>query len=106
MDTMVIPVKVLPVDATLSVRLGESVMAAARRQGWRWPTVCNGDGECGICYMSVEEGADLLVPLSQAERSILGLGMAANDPSARLACQAVPTSGPLVVRRKGARPPR
>ena len=41
------PVMVLPVGVVVDATEAEPVMAAARRQGLWWPTVCGGDAECG-----------------------------------------------------------
>jgi ferredoxin len=97
-------VRVLPADAVVDVAPGESLMAAARRQGWFWPTVCNGDGECGTCWVVVEQGSEYCSVMEGAERARLAEGMKANEPRARLACQVRP-SGPVVVTRRSVRAP-
>jgi ferredoxin len=97
-------VRVLPVDAVVEVAAGESLMAAARRQGWFWPTVCGGDCECGTCWVVVEDGAEHCSVMEAAERETLAKGMKANEPRARLACQ-TRVSGPVVVTRRSVRAP-
>jgi ferredoxin len=97
-------VHVLPADADLEVGESEPLFWAARRAGWRWPTVCEGDGECGQCYVVVEQGAEHLNAASDEERERLAEGMVGGEPRARLACMTY-VSGPAVVRRRGARPP-
>jgi ferredoxin len=97
-------VHVLPADAVLEVREGESVFQAAQRQDWRWPTTCHGAGECGMCFMLVDSGVEHLNAPAEAERQRLALGMAATKPNARLACATRPRGGPIEVTRKGARP--
>jgi ferredoxin len=94
---------VLPADRELLVDEEDDLFWAARRAGWRWPTVCDGNGDCGQCYVIVEEGAENLTPIGDRERERLAEGMMAGNPRARLACQAYVT-GPVVVRRSGARP--
>ena len=97
-------VRVLPADAVVEVAAAESLMAAAQRQGWFWPTVCGGDCECGTCWVVVEEGSEHCSEMQAAERATLGKGMKANEPRARLACQ-VRVSGPVVVTRRSVRAP-
>jgi ferredoxin len=97
-------VRVLPVDAAVEVATGESLMAAARRQGWFWPTVCEGDCECGTCWVVVEDGAEHCSVMEAAERATLAKGMKASEPRARLACQ-TRVSGPVVVTRRSVRAP-
>jgi len=97
-------VRVLPADAALEVDAGESLMAAAGRQGWFWPTVCGGNGECGTCWAVVDSGAEHCSAMEDAERATLRKGMKANEPRARLACQ-VRVSGPVVVTRRSVKAP-
>ena len=95
-------IRVLPADVTFAVGEGEPVFRAARRQGIRWPSICNGDAECGICYMVVEEGGENLSEKSSVEADRLSLGMKAGEPRARLACRAT-LDGDVTVLRKGVR---
>jgi ferredoxin, 2Fe-2S len=97
-------VRVLPADAEVEVAPGESLMAAAERQGWFWPTVCHGDCECGTCWVVVEGGSEHCSVIEEAERATLAKGMKANEPRTRLACQ-VKVSGPVVVTRRSVRAP-
>ena len=97
-------VRVLPADDVVDVAAGESLMAAARRQGWFWPTVCGGDCECGTCWVVVDEGAEHGSAMETAEQARLAKGMKANEPRARLACQ-IKVSGPMVVTRRSVKAP-
>ncbi len=97
-------VRVLPVDAEVEVGPGESLMGAARRQGWFWPTVCQGNCECGTCWVVVEDGAEHCSGMEAAERATLAKGMKADEPRARLACQ-IRVSGQVVVTRRSVRAP-
>ena len=97
-------VRVLPADANLEVGSGESLMGAASRQGWFWPTVCGGDAECGTCWVVVEQGAEHCSAMEAAERTTLAKGMKAGEPRARLACQ-VRVDGPAVVTRRSVKAP-
>jgi 2Fe-2S ferredoxin len=97
-------ITVMPSGVELAGRPGETVMAAAVRLGYRWPTVCNGDGTCSVCWVEVTGGADALGPVTDLERSWLE-GFPARQlctGPARLACQAT-VHGPVVVRKKGVR---
>jgi ferredoxin len=103
--TQVTSVRVEPAGADLHVRAGETLFEAAIRAGWKWPTICQGIMECGVCHVFVEAGADRLTAPTPAERDRLASNpAAAKEPSARLACQIKPHAAGLVVRRRGARP--
>jgi ferredoxin, 2Fe-2S len=97
-------VRVLPADDVIEVGADESLMTAARRQGWFWPTVCGGDCECGTCWVVVEDGAEYASAVQHQERATLAKGMKANEPRARLACQ-IKVSGPMVVTRRSVKAP-
>jgi 2Fe-2S ferredoxin len=97
-------VRVLPADAELPVDEDDDVFWAAHRAGWTWPTVCGGSCECGQCWMLVLDGAEYLSEPTASEQSLLQEGMMGGRPNARLACMTYLT-GPIVVRRVGARPP-
>ena len=96
-------IRVLPSDVSFEVADGESVYAAACRQEYRWPSICHGDAECGICYMVVTEGAENLSEKSRQESDRLALGLKAKEPRARLACRTRLLSGDAVVERRGVR---
>jgi ferredoxin len=93
-------VRVLPLDVTVVVATGESLMVAAERQGLVWPSVCRGLAECGTCYVAVESGDEHASDVLTKERVRLASGPPARSPSARLACQ-LRMAGPMTVRRKG-----
>lgn len=95
-------IRVLPGDVEFQVGDGETVFAAAARHGIRWPTICQGNAECGICVMLVEQGEHQLSMKSSVETDRLALGANADDPRARLACRTC-LSGDVVVRRRGVR---
>lgn len=98
--------RVLPRGHELAAEPGETVMAAARRAGLRWPTVCGGLAECGVCVLEVVDVRSALPPPGpeEAER-LAALPETRRDPAAtfRLACRVVPTDG-LVVRKRGVVP--
>lgn len=84
-------VTVLPGDIVIEARHGESLMEAANRHGWYWPTVCRGLATCTRCYMVVpEESRGAFTPMTSAEltalRTVRWLVREASEE--RLACQA------------------
>lgn len=82
-------VHVDPIDVTFELGEGESLMAAAQRAGYWWPTLCNGNAQCARCVVRVVDGAGL-APASSAElaalREVRWHG-GPEDPAERLACQ-------------------
>ena len=96
-------VRVLPSQVVLEVHDGETVFQAAARLDVRWPSICHGDCECGVCFMVVQCGAEYLSDKSKIEADRLALGLKANDPAARLACR-TKVDGDATVVRRGVRP--
>jgi 2Fe-2S ferredoxin len=92
-------VRLMPLDIDIEVLEGETLMAAARRMTLRWPSVCNGQGNCTVCYVKIEEGIDNAGAAHQQERERLNFA-GRRDPSFRLACQ-LKVSGPMRVRKNG-----
>jgi 2Fe-2S ferredoxin len=97
-------VRVLPLDVNLELGPDETVIEAAWRSGYYWPTVCGGRAECTACHLYVEEGADRLVAPEAVERQMLGPLVAKLKPSVpvRLACR-LRVVGPVTVRKKSVR---
>jgi 2Fe-2S ferredoxin len=97
-------VRVEPAGVDIEVGDGESVMHAAERQGYRWPTVCHGQAICTTCFFEVIDGGEHVAPPEPLERAALAQSPVAQAASgARLACQARVT-GPVTVRKRGVRP--
>jgi 2Fe-2S ferredoxin len=97
-------VRVEPAGLDIDVADAESVMHAAERQGYRWPTVCHGQAVCTTCAFEVVDGAEHLAPPQPLERAALAQSPVAQaSPGARLACQARVT-GPVTVHKRGVRP--
>jgi ferredoxin, 2Fe-2S len=94
-------VRVEPGGHEILVSAGESLLAAAIRQGYRWPTQCNGVGECTICFVKMLAGADNVNPAQRAERNRLE-ECGRTDPDIRLACQ-LEVRGPITVLKRGLR---
>ena len=93
-----------PVGIDIALGEGESVMAAAIRTGLKWPNLCGGKGECGVCRLVVVKGSLKGCPLTSLERARQERSRLADsgELGARLACQLVPRCD-LVVRKAGVR---
>ncbi|OHV62802.1 ferredoxin [Pseudofrankia sp. BMG5.36] len=100
-------VHVDPVDAELELEPDETIIEAAWRLGYHWPTTCHGQATCTVCHVEVLSGAEHLVPPDDEERDALETrlpGAQRRDLTRiRLACRARAT-GDAVVRKKGVRP--
>jgi 2Fe-2S ferredoxin len=97
-------VRVEPVGAELELRRGETIIEAAWRLGYHWPTTCHGQATCTVCHVEVLAGAEHLVPPDDEEREALRARLPAGPrrhlADIRLACRARAT-GDVTVRRKG-----
>jgi ferredoxin len=110
-DAPDIRVRVLPLDVELTVHSGESMMSAAQRQGYFWPTRCRGQALCTACLFEVvseDEGFEEIEPLEQEALESLSAFQAKRTGRLRLGCQARPRAAATVVKRgvKPAEPPR
>lgn len=96
-------VTVMPADITFEAHPGETVMAAARRCGYRWPTLCEMRAECAICHMRVLSGAGAFAAADAAEEATLGMVIrryrGAAPGTVRLACTAVARDDVTVFKR-------
>jgi ferredoxin, 2Fe-2S len=92
-------VRVEPLGVSIEVVRGETLMAAAERQGYRWPTVCHGQALCTVCFVQDSEAFEPPGPLELTglerftERSYF------RGKALRLACQARPAADTVVVKR-------
>ena len=85
---------------------GETVMAAARRAGLWWPTICGGVGACTACACEVMDDGSGLADPSKDERDAVGRaarGGVRNGRPLRLACQAA-VVGDVRVLKRGVKP--
>jgi 2Fe-2S ferredoxin len=100
-------VSVEPSGLTIEVDPGETLAAAAWRQGYRWPTTCWGKAECMVCATVVVEGAQSTVPPDPVETHALRrvLPRQLRRPGSRLACRLRFTGDGVVVRKNGVQPP-
>ena len=96
-------VVVEPGGHVLSATDGETLMRAAERAGYRWPTLCHGGGSCSICFVEVLSGDGLSAPTPAEIEALRFANVAARCAGpARLACQAQ-VRGAVVVRKRGVR---
>jgi 2Fe-2S ferredoxin len=94
-------VHVEPSGFDIVVQADESLLAAALRQGYRWPTLCHGVGECTICFVKLLAGAEHVAPARLPEQERL-LECGRDGPDVRLACQ-LGIHGPITVLKQGLR---
>ncbi len=98
-------VRVEPLGVEIEVRPGETLIEAAWREGYHWPTVCFGQADCTVCHVVVLEGSDNLSAIASDEEAALevlsGHGRR-NVTNHRLACR-LEVHGPAVVRKRGVR---
>ena len=98
-------VRVEPAGVDIPVDDGETLMAAAVRAGYRWPTVCGGQAQCGVCVLTVVSPSELPPPSPLEAGRLAVVPERILDPSAvlRLACQLRVEADGLVVFKRGVR---
>jgi 2Fe-2S ferredoxin len=101
-------VRIEPLGVEIEVKRGETLIEAAWRLGYLWPTVCYGQATCTLCHVEVIAGAEHLSPVEDEERDALEHRLA-NTPHRelallRLACRTRPT-GDATVRKEGVSAP-
>jgi ferredoxin len=96
-------VLVQPANVRLDPEPGETVFRAAARQGYRWPTICGGNGTCRTCLMIVEDGRENCSSIGDLEAEGLDALKEPKDGVRRLACQTCVT-GDVVVTKRGVKP--
>ena len=77
-------------------------MAAAERQGYRWPTICHGQAMCTACCIVLDDNLEAFEPAEPVELSGLELlrGRSFYEGKAvRLACQARVAATTTVTKR-------
>ncbi|MCV7150204.1 (2Fe-2S)-binding protein [Mycolicibacterium pyrenivorans] len=98
--------RVEPAGIDIDVHPGETLMQAAWRAGYYWPTLCLARGTCTACRCEILDGLHLLSERTDAEVALLGSldrrVRRANPRRIRLACQAK-ASGHITVRKPGVR---
>jgi len=98
--------RVEPAGVDIDVHPGETLIQAAWRAGYHWPTLCYAMGTCTACQCEVLDGLHLLSERTAAEVALLGdlnrRVRRANPRRVRLACQ-VTVAGDVTVRKPGVR---
>jgi len=101
-----VKIAVEPSGAVFDIHDDETVIQAAWRNGYTWPTICGGAGTCKTCVFLTLEGAENLRPIEPWEdeglRSIAATLPANRGQGWRLACQAK-VSGDIRLRKAGVR---
>jgi ferredoxin len=97
-------VEVEPLGVTLQVGKGETLIEAAWRLGYYWPTVCGGRAECRACSVIIEAGVENTLPADSVEQARIDLAPPGRtiEPGDRLACR-LTVEGPVRVRKEGVR---
>jgi 2Fe-2S ferredoxin len=95
-------VHVEPLGINLHVRDGETVFEAAWRQGYAWPTRCNGQAQCTFCVLELEGDDGNALPPEREEQLVIDRvkQMLGSDLGMRLACR-LKVIGPVVVQKEG-----
>ena len=84
-------IRVEPSGAAFEVEEGETIMAAALRSGFTWPTICGGQGNCKTCVFLILEGDEHLAaaePWEQEGLQSIAHTLPNGGKGFRLACQA------------------
>ncbi|QSE92101.1 (2Fe-2S)-binding protein [Rhodococcus pseudokoreensis] len=96
-------VQVLPINEDIEVEVGESLMAAAQRSGYKWPTICGGQGTCRTCYVELRDGVDQCATIGALEQEGIRALKKPVDGWTRLACQLRISGDGVVVMKRGVR---
>lgn len=86
----------LPLDVTVEVEDGATILDAALDNEIELDHNCGGNCACSTCHVIIEEGFDSLNPVSEDEQDMLDEAVGLTETS-RLACQCQVTKN-LVVR--------
>jgi ferredoxin, 2Fe-2S len=97
-------VRVEPIGVTFRLAQGETLIQAAWREGYYWPTVCGGRAECTACHVLIEAGEPNAVAADEHETAMLATVLEAARPAApvRLACR-LRVTGPVTVHKRAVR---
>ena len=98
-------IQVEPTGVSFEANEDETIMAAAIRNGYTWPTICGGQGTCKTCVFLTLEGKSNLVEIEPWEEQALDSiihTLPKRGQGWRLACQAKAT-GNVRLRKIGVR---
>lgn len=96
-------VRVEPDGHVIPVSEGESLIEAAWRQGYDWPTTCFGQARCTACHVEILSGGDHAAPATTDEAEALRL-VPRRGRVLRLACR-MRVTGDVIVHKRGVRLP-
>ena len=99
-------IHVEPSGVSFDILGDETIIEAAWRNHYTWPTICNGQGSCKTCVCMVIDGADQLESIESYEAQGLAeiaTTLPKRDGIWRLACQAK-VHGDVRLRKVGVRP--
>ena len=94
-----------PSRVSFDIQADETILEAALRNGYTWPTICGGQGTCKTCVFLTIEGEAHLSPIGSWEATGLRSiehSLSNNGQGWRLACQAK-VSADVRVRKIGVR---
>jgi ferredoxin len=96
-----------PAQYTFGAAEGEALMHAGQRAGLKWPTVCGGNAQCGVCYVELLDSEGIAAPPLLNEEQMLARLTAkpVRSGQIRLACQ-LRVHGNMRVYRPTIRGPR
>ena len=98
-------IQVEPTGVSFEANEDETIMAAAIRNGYTWPTICGGQGTCKTCVFLTLKGKRNLVAIEPWEEQALDSitdSLPNRGQGWRLACQAKAT-GDVKLRKIGVR---
>ena len=96
-------VQVDPSGLSFPVGPDETVIQAAWRAGLKWPTVCQGNANCGVCMSTVVDGLENCSAIAGDEAETLERVARVNGGPFRLVCR-LKVTGPVRLLRRGVRP--
>ncbi|HEX3796906.1 MAG TPA: 2Fe-2S iron-sulfur cluster-binding protein [Acidimicrobiales bacterium] len=94
-------VRVDPEGIVISLDPPESLIEAAWRLGYYWPTRCYGQAECTACHIEIVEGEHHASPIGAEEAATLAT-MGPRGRQVRLACRTT-FDGDAAVYKRGVR---
>jgi 2Fe-2S ferredoxin len=94
-------VHVEPLGVAFRLAEGETLIEAAWRDGYYWPTVCGGRAECTACHVLVRAGEENAAAPEEQETAILQPVIERTRPAepVRLACRLRVTGQVTVYKR-------
>jgi 2Fe-2S ferredoxin len=93
-------VRVQPIGVDIDLRPGETLIEAAWREGYDWPTSCYGQAQCMVCRVRIIEGAENVSAMGTEETNALRINGLGGEKGTRLACL-LEVHGPATVEKDG-----